>query len=121
MNRVSANDNSSFAFFFAFFGIWPQHVLDAFEVRQRSQNYQLEVDEVLLATVNALSFPLYILPFGSIPAKLGEYLNQSPLYVATRGFSCCASLIWLTYLAEYVLVLVVAKSTLDTIEAGPIE
>jgi len=113
-----AGKPSPCAFAFAFFGIWSQRTLDAFEVQQRAQTFQLGMDEVLLATVNALSFPLYIIPFGSMVAKLGEYLNQSPIYIAGRGFQCSSLFLSLAYLAEYILVLVTCKELLDASEAG---
>jgi len=68
--------------------------------------------------VNALSYPLYLIPFGTVLAKLGEYLNQNPIYVASKGFSRLGLLITFTYFAEYVLVLVTAWQTLDSVEFG---
>lgn len=116
--EVEANASVPCAFLLAFLGIWPQQVMEAFEVFQRSRNYRLEVDDVLLATVNALSYPLYVVPFGTILAKLGEYLNQNPIYVAGRGFSVSSLLLTMTYVAEYVLVLWTARETMHSVEAG---
>lgn len=102
----------------AFMGVWPQHVLDAFEVEQRASCYSIDKQDIMLTTVNALSFPLYVLPFGGVVAKLGEYLNQCPIYVAGQGFLCSSFCITLTYLAEYVLVLIVCIEALTSAEQG---
>jgi hypothetical protein len=115
---VRSNKDCCCAFILAFLGIWPQYVLDAFEVEERMRTYNLEEEDVLLATVNALSYPLYLIPFGTVVAKLGEYLNQNPIYVASKGFSRLGLLITFTYLAEYVLVLSTAWQMLDSVEFG---
>lgn len=115
---VRANKDCYCAFILAFLGVWPQRVLDAFEVEQRVRNYSLEEEDVLLATVNALSFPLYLIPFGTVVAKLGEYLNQNPIYVASKGFSWLGLLITFTYVAEYVLVVFAARQMLHSVEFG---
>jgi hypothetical protein len=102
----------------AFIGVWPQHVLDAFEVQQRATSFSIDKQDIMLTTVNALSFPLYVLPFGGVIAKLGEYLNQCPIYMAGRGFSFSSFCITLTYFAEYVLVLIVSAEALTSAEQG---
>lgn len=121
MPAVRQNNAVICAFPLAFLGIWPESVLQAFEVSQRAINFKLEEDDILLATVNALSFPLYVVPFGTIVAKLGEYLNQNPIYVAGRGFGFTSPfhiLLTLTYVAEYVLVLWTARAAMHSVEAG---
>lgn len=112
---VQSNKDCCCAFILAFLGIWSQPVLDAFEVEQRVRNYNVEEEDVLLA---ALSYPLYLIPFGTVVAKLGEYLNQNPIFVASKGFSWLGLLITFTYFSEYVLVLVTAWQTLDSVEFG---
>lgn len=118
IDPVQANAAFPGAFILGFFGIWPQFVLDAFEIPQRTDSYKLEENDVILATVNALSYPLYVLPFGTFVAKLGEYLNQNPIYTTTRGFNVFELGISLTFVAEYLLVLVVAKDTIDAVGTG---
>jgi hypothetical protein len=82
VKEVESGKACPMAFVCAFFGIWPQSVKTALEVEERCHNFRLGEEEVMLATVNALSFPIYIVPFGALFAKLGEYMNQCPLYVA---------------------------------------
>jgi len=118
IKEVRAGQNSCCAFLLAFLGVWPQHVLDAFEVGQRANCFSIDKQDIMLTTVNALSFPLYVLPFGGVVAKLGEYLNQCPIYVAGRGFSWSSFCITLTYLTEYVLVLIVCAEALTSAEQG---
>lgn len=118
IKETKAGQSSCCAFLFAFVGVWPQHVLDAFEVEQRSLSFRIDKQDIMLTTVNALSFPLYVLPFGGVIAKLGEYLNQCPIYVTGRGFLWSSLCIALTYFAEYVLVLVVCNDALTSVEQG---
>jgi hypothetical protein len=72
----------------------------------------------MLATVNALSFPLYVVPFGAVFAKLGEYMNQCPIYVSGRDFHLADVVLSLTYAAEYALVLLTCRELLDSAEQG---
>merc|ERR1712187_1035003 len=109
------------AFLLAFFGVWSQHVLDAFEVEQRASSFRIDKQDIMLTTVNALSFPLYVLPFGGVIAKLGEYLNQCPVYVEGRGFLWSSLCITLTYFVEYVLVLVVCNDALTSAAQGLVD
>lgn len=122
IDTVQGNPDSMCAFVKMFFGVWTMDVMLAFEIKQRAQNFRLDEEEVMLATVNQLSFPLYVIPFGGVVAKLGEYLNQSPIYVAGResreNFSCTSCLIWLTYLVEYALVLLFSHQLLAEVEQG---
>lgn len=106
------------AFVGAFFGVWPQRVKMALEVEERCLNFRLGEEEVLLATVNALSFPIYIVPFGGVVAKFGEYMNQCPIYVAGRDFHWADVVLSLTYAAEYFLVLFTCSELLDLAEQG---
>jgi hypothetical protein len=106
------------AFVAAFFGFWPQCVKTALEVEQRTQTFRLGEADVMLATVNALSFPLYIVPFGAVFAKLGEYMNQCPIYVSGRDFHLADVVLSLTYAAEYALVLLTCRQLLDNAEQG---
>merc|ERR1719221_97935 len=98
------------AFVPAFFGVWTDAASEAFEIAGRARSFNLTRSEVMLATVNALSFPLYLVPGGCLVAKLGEYLNQSPIRV--QGRYTGNRVLCLTYLAEYLLVLFVAYETL---------
>merc|ERR1712032_1281173 len=118
IKQTTAGRNSCCAFLSAFLGVWPQHVLDAFEIDQRSSCFSIDRQDVMLATVNALSFPLYVLPFGGVVAKLGEYLNQCPVYVAGQGFLWSSFFVTLTYAIEYVLVLIVSTYALTSVEPG---
>merc|ERR1712110_669852 len=118
IKEAKAGQNSCCAFLLAFMGVWPQHVLNAFEVEQRASCFSIDKQDIMLTTVNALSFPLYVLPFGGVVAKLGEYLNQCPIYVAGKGFSFSSFCITLTYFAEYVLVLIVCAEALNSAEEG---
>jgi hypothetical protein len=121
IQETTAGQSSCCAFLFAFFGVWPKHVLDAFEVEQRSLSFCIDKQDIMLTTVNALSFPLYVLPFGGVIAKLGEYLNQCPVYVEGRGFLWSSLCIALTYFAEYVLVLIVCNDALTSVEPGLVD
>jgi len=118
VKEVAAGKSCPLAFVSAFFGFWPQHVRTALEVEQRCENFRLGEEEVMLATVNALSFPLYLIPFGAVVAKLGEYMNQCPIYVAGRDFHFTGVILSVTYAAEYVLVLFTCSELLDSAEQG---
>lgn len=118
VREVQSGKACPLAFCMAFFGIWPQSVKAALEVEERGFNFRLGEEEVMLATVNALSFPIYIVPYGAVFAKLGEYMNQCPLYVAGRDFHCADVVLSLTYAAEYILVLCTCSELLDSAEQG---
>jgi hypothetical protein len=118
VKEVESGKACPMAFVCAFFGIWPQSVKTALEVEERCHNFCLGEEEVMLATVNALSFPIYIVPFGALFAKLGEYMNQCPLYVAGRDFHCADVVLSMTYAAEYMLVLFTCRELLDSAEQG---
>lgn len=118
ISEIKAGNAFPCAFVCAFFGIWPQRVLDALEIEQRVRNFRMEEDEVMLATVNALSFPLYIVPYAGMVAKLGEYMNQCPIYVAGRGFRWTSLFLSLTYAAEWVLIMCTCSELLESAERG---
>lgn len=116
IDDVASGEPRCLIFVCAFCGYWSENVLNAFEIDQRANAFHLSRDEVMLATVNSLSFPLYILPGGCVIAKLGEYMNQCPAHVAGSHMNGVRGRrIWisLSYLAEYFLVLVVAYATLQ--------
>jgi hypothetical protein len=118
VKEVEAGKSCPLAFVAAFFGFWPQCVKTALEVEQRTQTFRLGEADVMLATVNALSFPLYVVPFGAVFAKLGEYMNQCPIYVSGRDFHLADVVLSLTYAAEYALVLLTCRELLDSAGQG---
>merc|ERR1712070_158956 len=118
VKEVEAGKSCPLAFVAAFFGFWPQCVKTALEVEQRTQTFRLGEADVMLATVNALSFPLYVVPFGAVFAKLGEYMNQCPIYVSGRDFHLADVVLSLTYAAEYALVLLTCRELLNNAEQG---
>jgi hypothetical protein len=118
VEEVTAGKSSPLAFVAAFFGFWPRHVKTALEVEQRSRIFRLGEGDVMLATVNALSFPLYVVPYGAVFAKLGEYMNQCPVYVDGRDFHLADVVLSLTYAAEYVLVLCTCGELLESAETS---
>jgi len=115
---LEAGKSCPLAFVAAFFGFWPQRVKTALEVGQRTQTFRLGEGDVILATVNALSFPLYVVPYGAVFAKLGEYMNQCPIYVSGRDFHFADVVLSLTYAAEYALVLFTCSELLVSSEQG---
>jgi hypothetical protein len=118
VEMLNAGKPCPMGFVCAFFGVWPESVKIALEVEERCLNFRLEQQEVLLATVNALSFPIYIVPFGAVVAKFGEYMNQCPIYVAGRDFHWADVVLSLTYAVEYFLVLFTCRELLDSAEQG---
>jgi hypothetical protein len=108
-----------FAYFCAFFGYWNEQTMAAFEIKERAEIFRLSTEVVRLATLNSLSYPLYLVPFGATVAKFGEYLNQCPIYVegeGEAGFKLSNGLLSFTYFSEYVLALWICWVTLA--EAG---
>lgn len=127
---VKAGTPSRMAFGRAFLGYWDERVLNALEVDQRCEIYKLDRETVMLATVNALSFPLYVLPYGAYVAKLGEYLNQAPIHVFSAespdvgvnvSLKDPAFVLSASYVAEYLLVLLTSAQLLDSHEQGTAE
>jgi hypothetical protein len=118
VKEVEAGKSCPLAFVAAFFGFWPQRVKTALEVGQRTQTFRLGEEDVILATVNALSFPLYVVPYGAVFAKFGEYMNQCPIYVSGRDFHFADVVLSLTYAAEYALVLFTCSELLVSSEQG---